>query len=141
MQLFSVSISSVIILKISTTNENILVHVNMKSLIISMNMGFSWENVCWYSLQILSSFQSILLENQFVNGLMLGTITSRRTGKHLSHLLRMKSHLMNIVNQWKRMAHGLDIWNCRQLLLLHIVIYAFTGWALFLTLFVLLALI
>lgn len=48
--------------------------------------------------------------------------------KCLNPLLRMTSHLMNTANWWKRMAHGLDIWNYKQLLLLRIVIYVFTGW-------------
>ncbi|KDO79147.1 hypothetical protein CISIN_1g030016mg [Citrus sinensis] len=39
----------------------------------------------------------------------------------------MMSLLMNTANPWKRMEHGPDIWNCKQLLLLHIVIYAFIG--------------
>lgn len=35
---------------------------------------------------------------------------------------------MNTANWWKRMALGLDIWNYKQHLLLHIVIFVFTGW-------------
>ncbi|XVF15524.1 hypothetical protein REPUB_Repub09cG0161400 [Reevesia pubescens] len=51
---------------------------------------------------------------------------NRRTVKCLNHLSRMMSHLMNTVIPWKRMAHGLDIWNCRQLPLLLAEIYAYT---------------
>ncbi|XP_044470042.1 OVARIAN TUMOR DOMAIN-containing deubiquitinating enzyme 7 isoform X6 [Mangifera indica] len=51
----------------------------------------------------------------------------RRIVKHLSPLLRMMSPLMSIANPWMKMAHGPDIWNYRQPLSLHIVIYAFTG--------------
>lgn len=68
------------------------------------------------------------LNNQLVSESDVGASINRRTVKHLSPSLRMMSLLMNTANPWKRMEHGLDIWNCKQLLLLHIVIYAFIGW-------------
>nr|GMC57698.1 OTU domain-containing protein 3 isoform X3 [Ipomoea batatas] len=52
--------------------------------------------------------------------------TSGRIVKCLSHLLKMRYHLMNIVNPWKRMVHGQDIWNCKLLLLLLTVTFAST---------------
>lgn len=68
------------------------------------------------------------LNNQLVSESDVGASINRRTVKHLSPSLRMMSLLMNTANPWKRMEHGPDIWNCKQLLLLHIVIYAFIGW-------------
>jgi hypothetical protein len=83
-----------------------------------------------WSMNPISHF--FLLDNQLPNVLTFNLVINRRVVKCLNHLLRMISHLMNIANPWKRRAHGLDIWNCKQLPLLHTVIYAFTGWDLIL---------
>lgn len=63
---------------------------------------------------------------QIFKVLINGAIFNRITVINLSLLLKMKYHLMNIVSPWRRMALGLDIWNYKQLLLLLILIYAFT---------------
>lgn len=69
-----------------------------------------------------------LLNNQLVSESDIGSSTNRRIVKHLNPSLRMTSLSMNTANPWKKTACGREIWNCKQLLLLHIVIYAFIGW-------------
>lgn len=69
----------------------------------------------------------LILKNHLTYEFWIGASINRRIVKHLSPLLRMMSPLMSIANPWMKMAHGPDIWNYRQPLSLHIVIYAFTG--------------
>lgn len=138
--LFSAAISCVLILQtFRISNENALVYEYGNLTLFEWTcffFPFFFARKCCIITNTVSDFPLFLLKIQFFNSLMLKTMTSRRIGKCLSHLLRMKSHLMNIVSQWKKMAHGLDTWNCRQHLLLHIVIYAYIGWALFFLLIV-----
>lgn len=50
---------------------------------------------------------------------------NRTIAKCLSPLLKMMYRLMSTASPWKRMAHGLEIWNCKLLLLLLVLIFAY----------------
>ncbi|XP_039155115.1 OVARIAN TUMOR DOMAIN-containing deubiquitinating enzyme 7-like isoform X4 [Eucalyptus grandis] len=55
----------------------------------------------------------------------MGIVNDRKIVKCLNHLLRMMCRSRSIAKPWTMMARGLVIWNCKQLLLLHGVTFAF----------------
>lgn len=116
------------------------------------NCSTSAYKCCWMLDIYENSISCICVVNKPVSVIFLCTICFllnylksehwsfsliRITKKHMSHLLRIKCHLMNIVNPWKMMAHGLDIWNYKLLLLLLIVTYVYTKYITFPHLYVL----